>query len=218
MKYFLIVMVLCIFPCLSNPAYAYVDRVIFVTSVQALYEGATSSPMTLQFQDQSGAKVKAGETMELDLTTTSTTGQFSSNVSSNVSIWRKDAVFLINGFFSSRTFYYKDNTPGNYLITARIRGKRSGLIWVAVQAITIEARSLGGPIVSVTVSEKESHVPLQTNLGTSSVQHTVRYGRGVKKPTLAIDAAPSALTAETPHSVPESLFARIWSFIKRLFF
>ncbi len=186
---------------------AYVSRVVFITPPQSIVQGAVSKPITLQIQDESSQKAKSGETIDLTLSSNSKTGEFSSNGGA----WKSDTTLVVNSSFTGRTFYYKDIIPGDYVLTARMKGRTSGLEWIALQEVRIEAKSASdqspGSVVSISVSQKATP---KAPAPKTPVQKSKKDNQA--SPSAAIETVPLD-TIET-----KGFFSKIWSFIVRLFF
>jgi hypothetical protein len=89
-------------------------QLTFVAPEQTIEVGQVSAPLTLQVQDADGAPVAVMEDTAVALTTTSQTGEFSEMIDPWVPV-AKVAILAGNNKVS---FYYKDETPGEYTITA----------------------------------------------------------------------------------------------------
>lgn len=178
-----------------------ISQIIFITPVQIIEKNSVSSPFTIQIQNHLGEKIKAGETMDLNLETTSLTGQFSSSPKN----WIYDNSLVMGNSFSSRTFYYKDTIPGEYTITARLISRKNKREWVALQEVRIKPvfsiDHKSDNVVSVSVSQNKS---------------------ATNKPTVKVIPATTPLVIENDltYSKQENRtsFTKIWSFICRLFF
>ncbi|MCR4334536.1 MAG: hypothetical protein NUV47_02310 [Patescibacteria group bacterium] len=170
-----------------NIALALSTIIVFVSPPQTLQRNVVSQPLTVQVQEEgTGLKIKAGETIDLTVTSSSKTGEFSSNSTS----WKKDNTFVINRTFSNRNFYYKDSTSGEYIITAIMKGRESGKVWITTEPITIQDKIVQSPSVIPIISTY--------HLATSTPESQV----------ISIEKEPSN----------QSFLSKVWSFIKRLFF
>ncbi len=170
-----------------NLALALSTIVIFVSPPQTIQKNIISQPMIVQVQEEgTGQKIKAGETIDLKVTSTSKTGEFSSN---NIS-WKKDSTFVINKTFANRTFYYKDSTSGEYIITATMKGRESGKIWITTEPITIQDMVTSPSVIPIVSTYKPSS-------------------------TSTSESSPTIVEKEP---VSQRFLSKIWSFIKRLFF
>ena len=179
-----------------NLALALSTIIIFVSPPQTLQKNVISQPIIVQVQEEgTGQKIKAGETIDLTVTSSSKTGEFSSN---NIS-WKKDNTFIINKTFANRSFYYKDSTSGEYIITATMKGRESGKVWITTEPVTIQDNVLKSSSVVVPIIS-------------------------TYKPTEIIKSTPATTTLELSpvligkEPVSEGFLSKVWSFIKRLFF
>ena len=93
-----------------------IAQFVFTTNTQTIKPNEISEIITIQAQDVGGIAVSAGKTLCLKITSTSSTGEFSSNSSD----WVPVNVLTINSNWKSRNFYYKDSIAGNYRIDAQV--------------------------------------------------------------------------------------------------
>ncbi|MEK7069987.1 MAG: PKD domain-containing protein, partial [Patescibacteria group bacterium] len=93
-----------------------IAQFVFTTNTQTIKPNEISETITIQAQDVGGIAVSAGKTLCLKITSTSSTGEFSSNSSD----WVPVNVLTINSNWKSRNFYYKDSIAGNYRIDAQV--------------------------------------------------------------------------------------------------
>ncbi len=179
-----------------NLALALSTIIIFVSPPQTLQKNVISQPMIVQVQEEgTGQKIKAGETIDLTVTSSSKTGEFSSNDTS----WKRDNTFVINKTFANRTFYYKDSTSGEYIITATMKGRESGKVWITTEPITIQNNLI-----------MQSPSPLVTSHSVVPIVSAYK--------TTDIIKSPQPVLIEKEPVVNQSFSSKIWSFIKRLFF
>ncbi|MEK9161151.1 MAG: PKD domain-containing protein [Patescibacteria group bacterium] len=112
-----LVSIFFIFAFSANVALANeIAQFVFTTNTQTIKPNEISETITIQAQDVGGIAVSAGKTLCLKITSTSSTGEFSSNSSD----WVPVNVLTINSNWKSRNFYYKDSIAGNYRIDAQV--------------------------------------------------------------------------------------------------
>ena len=99
-----------------------ISRFVFITDPQSVVSGAVSGELRIQAQDALGNPVSAGKTLCLGISSTSKTGEFSSN-SDN---WNPVNALTINSNWTARAFYYKDPSDGDHRIDASIAVKPEG--------------------------------------------------------------------------------------------
>ncbi len=98
----------------NNLNWKFPSALNFTTAVQSIVQNTISSVMTVQLQDGAGTGVDVSSNTRLNLTTTSSTGQFSSS-----SLFGDVITYVtIPQGSSSASFYYRDSTAGAYTITA----------------------------------------------------------------------------------------------------
>lgn len=128
MKKYFLVFLISIFSLIFSvtPSLA-ITGIVFTTEPQTIAPAATSGEITVS----SGEAV--GETADLFLTSSSATGEFSSNASD----WKPVPKMTWNTNWAKRTFYYRDAAAGNYTITATLTGRTSNQSFTATQPITV---------------------------------------------------------------------------------
>ena len=110
-----------------------VGQISFTSEVQSVDIGMVSDRMTVQAQDSSGVSFNISETGDLYLTSTSGTGEFSSN-STN---WTAVEKLTVSKGSANRNFYYKDSTKGVHTITARLVLREGGDEWSTSHKIAV---------------------------------------------------------------------------------
>ena len=93
-----------------------ISQFVFTTTQQTIKPNTISEKLTIQAQDASGNSFNLPQTGCLQLKTTSATGEFSS---SNTS-WNPVNILIMNKGTANRSFYYKDSTVRNYVLTINI--------------------------------------------------------------------------------------------------
>jgi hypothetical protein len=107
---------------------------VFGTGEQNIKVGTPSSVITVKFQNSSGSADSMGETSDLFLESSSPTGEFSSNAET----WESVEKLTVNSNWTSRSFYYKDSTEGNFTISVRLSSRmENGSEFSATQTIVI---------------------------------------------------------------------------------
>jgi len=94
-----------------------VSQFVFFSAPQTIKPNEVSEVLTVRAQDVVGNPVSSHPTACLELTTTSSTGQFSAS-STNWGFVGK-LMLTMNSNWANRNFYYKDSTAGNYILTAK---------------------------------------------------------------------------------------------------
>lgn len=154
LKIILLQIVILFFPLYS---FAQVSKIAFTSNTQVIKLGEMSLPITIQTQDSSANSSPTTETLDLEFTSTSPTGEFL-NSSGN------EASKIMSRNTSNRTFYYKDSTEGEFVITVNATGRDSGEVWEASQNITVSSS------ISQPVSNKEEVSGSSTQSSSSSSQ------------------------------------------------
>jgi hypothetical protein len=134
MRKMMVLMLACLLGLtLSLPASVAVDHITFTTVPQMIESGAISGTITIQTRNVDGTSIQIGETGDLLLMTSSLTGEFSSSATN----WLSSNTLTMASTSANRSFYYRDSTAGDYLITAALTGRTSGLNWETAQAIVV---------------------------------------------------------------------------------
>lgn len=125
---------------LSASAYAAsanITGLVFTSAPQSIAAGAISDVISLQTQNAGGAAEQIDGTNDLYLTSTSPTGQFSSNATN----WQPATQITMSKNTANKNFYYKDPNAGADTITAKIVGRTTGLTFSANQTMTVTGNS-----------------------------------------------------------------------------
>lgn len=126
---FLAIVALSLLVMYAASAYASgVEKIVFTTSAQTIKPGELSTAIKVQFQDSSNEAQSFGVTSKMVFESSSDTGEFLNESGNPVSA-------TINSNWTGRTFYYRDSTEGNFLITVNVDGKDLS----ASQKITISS-------------------------------------------------------------------------------
>ena len=111
-------------------ALAATSQFVFTTEQQTILPSEISGAITIQSQDAGGNKANTTETIDLEFSSTSSTGEFLNSSGNPAS-----AVMAKNT--ANRTFYYRDSTAGTYTLTIRLVGRESGQSWQASQQVVV---------------------------------------------------------------------------------
>ncbi len=100
------------------------NKLVFISSEQVIPIETASGDIKVQIQDQDGNPVNASANTTVNLSSSSTTGRFSSDKNT----WSTSNTFTvtIQSGQNQVTFYYKDTTPGLHTLTAKATGLRDG--------------------------------------------------------------------------------------------
>ncbi len=107
-----------------------VSDFIFTTDRRVVQTGEMSPALTVRPRDEGGEFVPAGETMDLLFSSSSATAEFLNASGNPIST-------TMNSNWTSRTFYYRDQTPGEHTITITATGRISGLGFSVSQTIIV---------------------------------------------------------------------------------
>ena len=115
--------IIFIFACGVSIALASdISQVVFTTNSQTIKPNEISETITVQTQDANGNYATSTQTACLELTTNSSTGEFSS---SNTK-WNPVKILTMSKGSANRNFYYKDSAAGNYDLSVKISLKPEG--------------------------------------------------------------------------------------------
>lgn len=112
------------------------DKLVFVSSEQAIKPGQVSDKVTVQLQDGSGNKKNAESTIHLHLESSSPTGMFSSDDD-----WTNNDNIYIRSGSANRTFYYRDSIEGEFIL--KVSAVESGYTF-GTQKIIVSSSSNTG--------------------------------------------------------------------------
>lgn len=94
--------------------------------------GKLSGDIQIQAQDANGIKINTDETIDLEFSSTSSTGEFlNENAESVKTVMSKGT--------ANRYFNYRDATSGSHALKVKAKGRESGLSWTASQTITVSS-------------------------------------------------------------------------------
>ncbi|MDQ5949366.1 MAG: hypothetical protein QG589_492 [Patescibacteria group bacterium] len=128
--------------------FVYADDVAvfkFVTDPQTIDVGQVSKDITIQSQNASGAPQPIPETYDVVFTSTSGTGSFLNSSGNAVST-------VMSKNTANRTFFYKDTTQGDFVMTVTATGRESKKVFTATQHIFVGVTNpdTGGTTASTT--------------------------------------------------------------------
>lgn len=116
--------------CIPSFVVAEINRFQFVTSPQTIVHDTTSSPITIQAQNQNDEKEVIEETYDLTFVSTSPTGNFLGSSGKTVTKTMAKGT-------AQRTFYYSDSTLGTYTLTVTAVGRTTKKSFSASQSISV---------------------------------------------------------------------------------
>src|SRR3989344_578291 len=133
---FLAIIAVSLFLIAATSAYAVgVSKIVFTTEEQSIKPNELSNTITIQTQDAGSNSILTPETIDLEFTSASATGEFLGSTGNPVTK-------TMNKNTSNRNFFYRDSASGTFIITVKATGRDSGEIWDANQKIMV---STGAP-------------------------------------------------------------------------
>lgn len=132
MNRFFVKFFLIIFLFLPTVSFAQVSKIIFTSEIQTIKPNTLSAPITIQTQDDSGNSYQTNETIDIEFNSSSPTGQFLNSAGNAVTKY-------ISKNTSNRTFYYKDSSEGDFVLSIKGVGRDTDKIWTANQNIKISS-------------------------------------------------------------------------------
>ncbi len=157
-----------------------VSKIAFTTDEQTISPGDVSGAITVQTQDTSGDSTPTPETIDLEFTSTSGTGEFLNSSGNPVTT-------TMSRNTSNRTFYYRDSREGTFTIKIVATGRDSGETWNADQKITVSSAESSGEVLSAS-----SDTSSLSNSSTSGSAAPV-YGSSISQ--LEVSAGGNRLTS-----------------------
>lgn len=134
----------CVWASTSNIA-----NLVFTTPIRTVDPNTVSDAIIVQTENSSGASEVVDETNDVTFTTSSPSGQFLNSSGNAVTT-------TMSKYTSSRTFYYKDTSSGQFLITVTIKGRTSGITFSSSQQINVGVISDNTNTTSTTTSTTSS--------------------------------------------------------------
>lgn len=133
----LIVFAVCALPV--SAATDAITKVVVTTKAQQIAKNTASAVITLQTQNTNGEAEKVSETTDVGVTSSSSSGEFSSNATS----WKAVGTLVMSTNSANRSVYYKDSAEGTHTLTFTVTGRTSGKKWVTTHIITVGIPSSG---------------------------------------------------------------------------
>ena len=103
---------------------------VFITDPETIPPGVLSGALTIQAQNETGDPQQSDETIDLEFSSPSPTGEFLSAAGEPVKT-------VMNKGTANRTFYYRDTSAGAYSLAVKLTGRVSGQSWSAAQGVTV---------------------------------------------------------------------------------
>ncbi len=152
---------------LPHAAFAAVSQLTFTTVPLSVVPGDISGTLTVQLQDGSGVSSPATETMDVEFTSTSPTGEFlSPTTGSPVSK-------TISTGSANKNFRYRDSTEGTFTLTVKAKARNSGLEFVATQSIAISSSQTSTS--TATTASQATSSSTSSVLGSTQTTVTTSY-------------------------------------------
>ena len=155
--FFLILLVFL--PAISH---AQVSKIVFTTEPQTVKPGEISATITIQLQDSAGNSYKSTETVDVEFSSSSVTGEFLSPSSENA------VTKTISTGSANKNFRYRDSTEGVFTMTVKATGRTSSDIWSVSQAITI-SNSLPAPTTIPATTEETTTTVASSGQSSSNI-------------------------------------------------
>ncbi len=152
-KIFMIIM-LCVVGFFTTTVYAEdITLFTFTTEPQTVDVGAASKEIILQSQNASGTAQPIPETFDLVFDSSSATGAFQNSSGNAVTT-------TMSKNTANRTFYYKDTTAGDFVLTVTATGRESKKVFTATQHIYV---GIQNPDPQTTATTTATTTPETTN-------------------------------------------------------
>jgi len=126
---------------------------VFTTDPQTVSQGKLSDVLQIQARDATGSEIKTLETIDLEFSSTSSTGEFLNATANPVST-------VMSKGTANRSFYYRDFTSGSHTLKIKAQGRDSGTSWTVSQMITISTpQTSSGGTQTVSSAQAVGAVP-----------------------------------------------------------
>ena len=183
---------------------AYADNVArfsFVTKPQTILPNTLSKEITIQSQNSSGLVEPMSETVDLTFTSSSPTGLFLGSTGKPVSK-------TMSKNTANRTFYYKDSSIGNFVISVVATGRDSKRYFNLEQGITIsnQISTTTKPVTILSVQSAKPAVP-KTKVPQTKIEVRNLQNQNLPATSTIIFTAP----------VNQGFFGSLLSWPKRIF-
>lgn len=120
---------------LPQAAFAAVSQLKFTTEPRTVAPGEVSDTITAQLQDASGNSAAALETMDVEFSSTSATGEFLSPSTEN------PVTKTISTGSANKNFRYRDSVEGSFTLTLKAKGRITGAEFTATQTVVVSTES-----------------------------------------------------------------------------
>ena len=149
--FFFAVFAFCFHLPAADAASASISQISFTSDVQSIAVGTSSAAITIQTQNAGGTSEKLDNTSSANFTSSSPTGEFSSNASN----WIPVSKLTMSKNSYNKNFYYRDSAAGDDTITVVVTEGTLGTSWTASQIIHVgtNSGSNGGNTASTTASD-----------------------------------------------------------------
>lgn len=145
----------------ATSAYAAsVAKISFTTEEQSIKPGVLSEAITIQTQDSSGTLLPTPETIDLQFSSDSTTGEFLNSAGNPVSL-------TMNKNTGNRSFYYRDTSLGTFTLNIKATGRDTGEVWEASQKIVVSDTGGAGAQTGEVLSANTESSPTSGQSATS---------------------------------------------------
>ncbi len=167
-----------------------VQSLIFISQPQTIQTGEISTEIKVQTQNSTHSVETVSETNDVTFSSTSLTGEFLNSSGGAASK-------TMSKNTSSRTFYYRDTSPGTHTLTLEIKGRDSGKTFSASQDIIIsnngESTSTSTAVIIDTTASTTNQTASSTQIISpatflSSHTNTVSITYVFERPGFKIDA------------------------------
>ncbi len=198
-----------VFPTVS---FAEISQIVFITESQEIKPNEISEALTFQLQDITGSPFKTPETLDIQFISSSQTGQFLNN-SGN------PATTYMSKNTANKTFYYKDSSEGEFIITVNVRGRDTGIELGASQQIKVSSNAtsnssgevLGDSTVTLSLSSGSASVSGgSTNQASSFLSTSLDISAGSDRVTSP--GSPIWFQASSKKNISSSGLELSWSF------
>ncbi|HEY4518357.1 MAG TPA: hypothetical protein VJG48_01895 [Candidatus Paceibacterota bacterium] len=183
-------------PLCSFATSSSITQIAFTTSPQSVASGVLSGTITIQTQNAAGVCEKPDETVYLEFSSGSPTGEFYSSTGGDLDRY-------ISKNTCNRNFTYKDSVPGLFTITVKATGKA----WQISQQITIGS---GGSIGNATGTNPNLTSTSGGSLTETIIRPQLLAGIKLHLPKQVSVHSPNYYWAETEHF--EAIPDMFWNF------
>jgi hypothetical protein len=162
-------MIVCLFiPMISWGATDSISKVVFTSDSHTVAPGDISPAITIQLQNSGGSEEKLDDTADVTFSTTGS-GEFLGGTG-------KAITKTMSKGSANKTFYYRDNTTGDYVLKVSVTPRSGGDSWTASQTIHIGEGGESGSAEEDSGTESEDEE--NTEESTTSEASSSRSGSG----------------------------------------